>query len=112
MTTLHVANQCKAFSEYELLSNMSVAGVGRSCTPVAGHGTILLEAMCNGHRVNLQLEQVLHILSNRNNLLSLRQWDSVGGSYASTDDIQCLTLEVERLSLKGNEFLTTCISWA
>ena len=102
-TTSHIANRRETFSEYESLTNISVAGVGRSRTPVVGHGTILLETICKGHRYNLQLEHILHIPSNRNNLLSLGQWDNAGGSYASTNSILHLTTKSGKIIAEGKQ---------
>jgi hypothetical protein len=41
--------------------------------------------MCNGHAYSIKLHNVLHIPSNRNNLLSLGRLDAVGGSYNSAN---------------------------
>ena len=89
-TTLHICNQKEAFVSYAPLTGKTVAGVGNNQAKVEGHGTIELESMYNGFKYLLRLENVLHIPSNRNNLISLCRWDKARGRY--TDGGGSLTL--------------------
>ncbi|KAH9168898.1 hypothetical protein EDB89DRAFT_1824656, partial [Lactarius sanguifluus] len=70
-TMSHIANERTAFMEYEPLQHTSMIGVGGTKVPIKGRGTVELESRLNGKTYLLQLESVLHILSNKNNLLSL-----------------------------------------
>ena len=69
--TSHIANECIAFVECEPLHHTSVIGVGGTRVPISGQGMVELESHI-GDKVNLlQLRGILHILTNKNNLLSL-----------------------------------------
>ena len=80
-TSSHVANGRDIFTTYQPLHNTSVVGVGRLKAKAEGKGTIELESRYNNKTYVLRLENVLHIPTNRNNLLSLGKWDSAGGRY-------------------------------
>jgi hypothetical protein len=70
-TTSHVVNQCAIFTAYRPQSGASIAGVGGTMVVVEGCGTVKLESECGGTRYILELRDVLHIPTNKNNLLSL-----------------------------------------
>jgi gag-polypeptide of LTR copia-type/GAG-pre-integrase domain len=100
-TTSHVVNKREIFTEYTPLSHASVAGVGNTKVSAEGRGTVLLEARCDGHKYNLRLEHVLHIPSNRNNLLSLGRWSAAGGTFANTGDMLRLTTKDGKTVAEG-----------
>ena len=66
---------------YQPLAGKTVAGVGNNQARAVGQGTIELESRYKGNKYLLRLEDVLHIPSNRNNLISLGRWDKAGGRY-------------------------------
>ncbi|KAF8060186.1 hypothetical protein FPV67DRAFT_1362480, partial [Lyophyllum atratum] len=70
-TTSHVTNQRDAFITYTPLQQSVVQGVGDITARAEGRGTIELESEVDGHKYVLKLQNVLHIPTNRNNLLSL-----------------------------------------
>jgi transposase InsO family protein len=80
-TTSHVSNRRDIFSTYQPLHNTSVVGVGRLKAKAEGKGTIELESRYKNKMFILKLENVLHIPTNRNNLISLGKWDAAGGRY-------------------------------
>jgi len=58
-----------------------VSGVGNAQTRAEGKGTINIRTMVNHQAYNLTLRDVLYILSNPHNLISLGRWDNAGGNY-------------------------------
>ena len=80
-TTSHVSNRREIFSTYQPLHNTSVVGVGHLKAKAEGKGTIELESRYKNKTFILKLENVLHIPTNRNNLISLGKWDAAGGRY-------------------------------
>jgi hypothetical protein len=71
VTTSHIMNQHEAFITYQPLEATTVAGVGNVKAKAEGRGTIKIILYCDSHKYVLTLEDVLYILSNRNNLISL-----------------------------------------
>jgi len=47
-TTLHISNCCKAFITFNPTHKMKVGGISGIQTCAEGHGTIILELVCNG----------------------------------------------------------------
>jgi Pol polyprotein/gag-pre-integrase-like protein len=80
-TSSHVTNKRDIFITYQPLHNMSVVGVGRLKAKAKGRGTIKLESRFNNKIYILRLKNVLHIPTNKNNLISLGKWDTAGGRY-------------------------------
>ncbi len=64
-----------------------VTSVGGTKVVVEGRGTVDLISKCEGRTHALQLQHVLHIPTNKNNLISLGKWDSAGRSYQSNQGI-------------------------
>jgi len=58
-----------------------VCGVGNVQTHAEGKGKIKIKSTVNRKQYNLILKDVLYIPTNKQNLLSLGQWDKAGGSY-------------------------------
>lgn len=56
-------------------------GVGNVKAKAEGQGTVELVSLCNSHKYILYLQDILYILANHNNLISLGKWDKVGGCY-------------------------------
>jgi hypothetical protein len=102
-TTSHIANNRGIFKTYEATSNASVMGVGGPCTDIKGRGTVELESKYMGQTYVLQLVDVLHIPSNRNNLILLGRWDSAGGTYRSDNGILKLTINSGTVIAKGRK---------
>ena len=90
-TTSHISNNQGAFTTYRPLTGKTVVGVGNNQAQAIGRGTIELESSCHGNKYLLRLEDVLHIPSNRNNLISLGRWDKAGGQYTSGGGVLTLT---------------------
>ena len=77
-TTSHITHCRDAFSTYKKLPKLAIAGVGDIKTHAVGKGTIYLCSECDGLAHILELKHVLHVPSNRNNLLSLAKWEKHG----------------------------------
>ena len=77
-TTSHIMHRCDAFSTYEKLPKLAIAGVGDIRTHTIGKGTIYLRSECNGLAHILELKNALHVPNNRNNLLLLARWEKHG----------------------------------
>lgn len=90
-TTSHICNDRESFKTYQPENDTTVAGVGNVKTNVKGRGTVELISTYNGHAYSMKLTNVLHIPSNRNNLLSLGRLDAAGGGYSSTNGLLTLT---------------------
>jgi hypothetical protein len=86
-TTSHVANQREFFTEYQLQKGAPVGGVGNTTVVVVRRGTVVLESEYEGLTHSLRLQNVLHIPTNKNNLLSLGRWDMAGGEYRSKNSL-------------------------
>ena len=71
MTGWLICNNCKSFKTYQLENDTTVAGIGNVKTNVKGHGVVELISTYNGCAYSMKLTNILHIPSNRNNLLSL-----------------------------------------
>ena len=70
-----------AFKTYQPLTDTKVSGVGNVKSKAIGRGTIELNSSYNGKNYTIELKNVLHIPTNRNNLISLGRWDKAGGCY-------------------------------
>jgi len=74
-TTSHITHQREAFTMYETIPRVPISGVGSIQTFAIGKGTVFLLSKCDGYMNVLQLNNVLHIPSNQNSLLSLGNWE-------------------------------------
>ena len=79
--TLHITHRHDAFSQYTPIPLIPIAGVGRKRAHAIGRGTIHLHSKCDGYLHTLQLNNVLHVPTNRNNLFSLGSWKEVGRHF-------------------------------
>ena len=76
--TSHICNAREVFTTYNPIQSTPVVGVGNVKAHAEGRGTVQIQSYCDGHTYTLQLQDVLHVPGNRNNLISLGQWDSDG----------------------------------
>ena len=88
-----MSNCQDAFTTFKPSENTLVGGIRGIKTHAAGRGTISLESNCNGRKYTLTLQDVLYIPGNKNNLISLRCWEAVGGEYAARKGMLTLTME-------------------
>ena len=79
--TLHITHRCDAFSQYMPIPLIPIAGVGGKRAHAIGRGTIHLHSKCDGYLHTLQLNNVLHMPTNKNNLFSLGSWEEVGRRF-------------------------------
>jgi len=70
---------------------MLVGGVGGIQTCTEGRGTIQLESVYKGCKYTLTLKDILYILRNKNNLISLGCWEAAGGKYTGHNGKLTLT---------------------
>jgi hypothetical protein len=91
VTTSHICNDHKLFTMYQPEKDAAVAGAGNNKMTVEGRGTVDLIVTHNGHAYSMNLTNVLHVPTNRNNLLSLGRLDAAGGHYSSANGILTLT---------------------
>jgi hypothetical protein len=81
-TTSHIANSCNAFSSYQSITDTAISGVGDAITHAEGCRTVTLTSKYHDQIYMLQLQDVLHVPSNKNNLFSLGCWDATGNTYS------------------------------
>ena len=79
VSTVHVMNQRNTFVTYNPVPKILVTGVGGVKAFAIAQGTVNLYSECNGMTHMLMLKNVLHILNNLNNLLSVIRWEDVLG---------------------------------
>jgi hypothetical protein len=102
-TTSHIANRRDAFTEYKSsLRGHFVTGVGDTKTVVEGRGTIVLNSEFDGQKRLMTLQNVLHIPTNRNNLISLGRWDGAGGTWKSENGLLRLIWKGGKTIAVGN----------
>jgi hypothetical protein len=89
-TTSHIANSRDAFSSYQPTTDTSISGVGEAITRAEGRGTVTITSKYNGQIYALQLQDVLHVPTNKNNLFSLGRWDAAGNTYSCKGGILTL----------------------
>ena len=100
-TTSHICNDRESFKTYQLENDTTVAGVGNVKTNGKGHGMVELISTYNGCAYSMKLTNILHIPSNRNNLLSLGRLDAAGGGYSSTNGLLALTSADRMMIMEG-----------
>ncbi len=69
--TSHITHKRDAFTTYERIPEVPIAGVGGMKARAVGRGTVNVQSECDGTIYILELQDVLHVPENRNNLLSL-----------------------------------------
>ena len=89
-TTSHIANSRDAFSSYQLITDTAISGVGEAITHPEGRGTVTLTSKYNDKIYALQLQDVLHVPTNKNNLFSLGRWDAAGNTYSCSGGVLTL----------------------
>jgi len=99
--TTHITYQCDAFITYETIPEVLISGVGRLKTHMIGQGRVNLWSKCDGKMYILELHNVLHVLDNHNNLLSLGRWETVGCSYIVCDGILSLLTKDRKPVTRG-----------
>jgi len=99
--TTHITHQRNAFTTYERIPEIPITGVGGAEMHMIGKGTIKLISECDRHTYVLELQNVLHVPTNRNNLLSLRRWEKGGRSYNGCDDVLSLLTKDKRPVTRG-----------
>ena len=80
-TSSHVTNRQDIFLTYQPLRNTSIIGIGKLTAKVEGKGTIKLKSQYNNKTYILKQHNVLHIPSNKNDLIILGKWDAAGRRY-------------------------------
>jgi len=101
-TTSHVSNRHDAFCTYHPLKDTIVSGVGNVKAKAEGQGTVELISSYEGHNYVIHLQNVLHIPTNQNNLISLGRWDKVGGHYQGGGGVITLNSRKGIPVLQGN----------
>src|SRR6202040_9478 len=87
------------------IQESTVTGVGGKKAAAIGRGTV---TNCSGVNWTLKLENVLHVPGQKNNLISLGQWDKAGDTYQGGDSkITLITKDGKRVteSIRLNNFL-------
>ena len=94
-STVHVTNRRDAFATYTPVLDIKVTGIGGVQVFAVGKGTVYLSSKCNGKYNIICLQNVLHILCNQNNLLSVIRWNKASGRNAHFEE-QEVTLNSDR----------------
>jgi len=101
-STVHVMNRCDAFVTYNPVPKIPVTGVGGVKAFAIAQGTVNLYSECDGMMHMLMLKNILHILNNMNNLLSVIRWEDVLGRNAHFKDHE-VTLNENGITIaRGN----------
>jgi len=74
-TTSHITYQCNAYATYEPIEQIPIKGISSVKTFAIGKGTIFLSSKCDGKVHTIKLRDILHVPSNRNNLLAAGNWE-------------------------------------
>jgi len=77
-TTSHITHRRDAFATYEPIEQTPIKGVGGVKTYAVGKGTVFLNSECDRKNHTIELRDVLHVPSNRNNLLAAGNWEQCG----------------------------------
>ena len=85
----------------EEIPHIAIKGVGTIKTHAIGRGTVFLQSKCDGHLHTFELNNVLHVPSNRNSLFSLRHWEREGRSIFARDGILHLKNELGKDMARG-----------
>jgi len=99
--TTHITYQHDAFITYKSIPEVPISGVGGLKMCAIGQGRVNLWSECDGKMYILELHDVLHVPDNRNNLLSLRQWETAGHSYIACDSILSLLTKDRKPVARG-----------
>src|SRR5712691_11018552 len=83
--TSHITHRRDAFTTYERIPEVAIAGVGEMKARAIGRGIVNVESECDGKKCILELQDVLHVPENHNNLLSLGRWEAIGRGYSARD---------------------------
>jgi len=65
-TTTHITHRREAFAAYQEIPHIAIKGVGPIKTHTIGRGTVFLQSECDGQSYTFELNNVLHVPSNRN----------------------------------------------
>ena len=95
-TTSHIFRDEGLFLNYRPIKNMYVGGVGGTRSRVKGKGTVIFLVIHGTQKTKIKLQDVIHVLDVRHNLISLGRWENENRSYHAQKGI--LTL----YSLQGN----------
>jgi hypothetical protein len=101
--TSHITHQRDAFHTYEAIPVVSIAGVGRLKAHTIGKRSIHLKSEYNRRTYILELQNVLHVPNNRNNLLSLGQWEANGRSIFVYNGKMTLLTKEGKLIVRGTK---------
>jgi hypothetical protein len=80
-TTSHIFKDFNAFSDYTLVHNIMIGGVGSTKTRAIGRGTVILIADTEAGKCKIKLHNTLHVPECKYNLISLGRWEDAGRSY-------------------------------
>ena len=86
-TTSHICNKRDAFTQYRPAVNANVIGVGNTLTEIRGRGNVKVQTRVGGITHTLTLQNVLHIPTNKYNLISLGRWDKAGREFRSSQGL-------------------------
>jgi len=99
--TSHITHWCDAFTTYKRIPEVPISGVGKLKAHAVGIGNVKLISEYNGHTYVLELQNVLHVPDNRNNLMSLGQWETDGQSLNACDRELLLLTKDEQPVARG-----------
>ena len=76
---------------------------------IKGRGTVELVSKYMGQMYTLTLNDILHIPSNKNNLILLGRWDAAGGTYKSDTGVLKLAINGNMVIGKAEKSIITYI---
>ena len=79
-TTSHISNNRRTFTDYQVLTNATVKGIGKEPASAAGRGTVMIEFNVDGKKFQHRMKDVLHVPEAPNCLLSVARFEESGGT--------------------------------
>ena len=80
-TTSHIFKDVNMFTDYHLVDNIIIGGVGGTKTRASGRGMVTLLAETSAGTCKIKLKEAIHVLDCKYNLISLGRWEKGGRSY-------------------------------
>ena len=77
--TTHICTQQNAFENYTKLPKKEIKGLGDRPVITYGQGTVTLSSRVNNQIIKVHLTDTLYVPEARENIISLRRIDSIGG---------------------------------
>ena len=102
-STAHITHRREIFATYQEIPKIAIKGVGAIKAHAIGRGTVYLQSECDRQLHTFELNNVLHVPSNRNNIFSLGRWEQEGRSIFVRNSILYLRDETGKDMARGTK---------